>query len=281
MRARSVLRPCPWLSILFAVVAVAAAAAVVQIFSSKAMARGSFGYWLLIVFVGSIITAAITVMIGLVIFESYRAFKFATLYEDVRYGAAVFFFLIRWSHSISFTTAQVIPRYKIGLGKGKGERMGELGNVWLKGGGVTVSVKWGGGGQPLLHRIPGVMTPLPQLALCVCTVCSFGLDVAAAGEGVACPMKRCDLYGITVDGSSLTAVSHQGLFLFSRCRGSQFTERRMVKRINTNADGGTSMQISFGHTYAGGKVSWPLVLPPCPDASRTPHARRHTCCFVR
>ena len=57
------------------------------------MARGSFGYWLLIVFVGSIITAAITVMIGLVIFESYRAFKFATLYEDVRYGAAVFFSL--------------------------------------------------------------------------------------------------------------------------------------------------------------------------------------------
>ncbi len=55
-----------------------------QIFSSKAMPRGSFGYWLLIVFVGTIISTAILVMIGLVIFESYRAFKFATLYDDIR-----------------------------------------------------------------------------------------------------------------------------------------------------------------------------------------------------
>jgi hypothetical protein len=48
------------------------------------MPRGSFGYWLLIVFVGTIISTAILVMIGLVIFESYRAFKFATLYDDIR-----------------------------------------------------------------------------------------------------------------------------------------------------------------------------------------------------
>jgi hypothetical protein len=55
-----------------------------QIFSSEALSRGSIGYWFLIVLVGATITASIAVMIGLVIFESFRAFKFATLYEDVR-----------------------------------------------------------------------------------------------------------------------------------------------------------------------------------------------------
>jgi hypothetical protein len=53
------------------------------------MARGSFGYWALIVFVGTIISTAIVVMIALVIFESYRAFKFATLYDDIRFVGAV------------------------------------------------------------------------------------------------------------------------------------------------------------------------------------------------
>ncbi len=37
-----------------------------------------------------------------------------------------FFPLIHRSHSISFTRAQGIPRYKIGLG---GKRMGELGEI--------------------------------------------------------------------------------------------------------------------------------------------------------
>ena len=60
-----------------------------QIFSSKAMSRGSFGYWALIVFVGTIITTAIVVMIALVIFESYRAFKFANLYDDIRWVACM------------------------------------------------------------------------------------------------------------------------------------------------------------------------------------------------
>jgi hypothetical protein len=48
------------------------------------MARGSVGYWTLIVFVGAIITMSIAIMVALVIFESYRAFKFANLYEDIR-----------------------------------------------------------------------------------------------------------------------------------------------------------------------------------------------------
>ncbi len=63
-----------------------------QIFSSKAMSRGTFGYWLLIVFVGAIITTALVVMIALVIFESYRAFKFANLYDDIRYVCVRFLF---------------------------------------------------------------------------------------------------------------------------------------------------------------------------------------------
>ena len=45
-------------------------------------------------------------------------------------SVCVFFFLIHRSHSISFTRAQGIPKYKIGFGRG--ERLGELGKdrVW-------------------------------------------------------------------------------------------------------------------------------------------------------
>jgi hypothetical protein len=116
------------------------------------MARGSFGYWALIVFVGTIISTAIVVMIALVIFESYRAFKFANLYDDIRYVCFVCFLDCRM----------------------------------------------------LLH----------------CSLTS--LFVAKLGQ----------IHGVVSD----------------------FTERRMVKRIATAADGSTAMQISFGRTYAGGKV---------------------------
>ena len=57
-----------------------------QIFSSKALSPGSFFYWLLIIFVGTTIVLAIVVMAVLVMFESYRAFKYSKLYEDVRWG---------------------------------------------------------------------------------------------------------------------------------------------------------------------------------------------------
>jgi hypothetical protein len=70
--------PCAWLRLLLC-------SCTRQVFSSEALPRGSFGYWLLIVFVGTTITVAIAIMILLVIFESFRAFKFATLYEDVRW----------------------------------------------------------------------------------------------------------------------------------------------------------------------------------------------------
>ena len=46
------------------------------------------------------------------------------------------FFLVRRSHSMSFIRAQGVPKYKIGLGRGKDGRVGE---IWLNGGG-------GGGG---------------------------------------------------------------------------------------------------------------------------------------
>jgi hypothetical protein len=59
--------------------------ALLQVFSSKALAPGSVGYWLLIVLVGSIITLSVLVMLALVVFESYRAMKFATLYTDIRW----------------------------------------------------------------------------------------------------------------------------------------------------------------------------------------------------
>ncbi len=55
-----------------------------QIFSSKALSPGTFFYWLLIIFVGTTIVLAIVVMAVLVMFESYRAFKYSKLYEDVR-----------------------------------------------------------------------------------------------------------------------------------------------------------------------------------------------------
>jgi hypothetical protein len=46
-------------------------------------------------------------------------------------GEHIFFFLIHRSHSISFTRAQGIPKYKIGFGREKdgrvGERLGEGG----------------------------------------------------------------------------------------------------------------------------------------------------------
>jgi hypothetical protein len=47
--------------------------------------RGTCRYWALILFVGGTMTCALLVMLALVIFESYRAFKFATLYDDVRW----------------------------------------------------------------------------------------------------------------------------------------------------------------------------------------------------
>jgi hypothetical protein len=62
----------------------------------------------------------------------------------------VFFSLIHRCHSISFTRAQGIPKYKIGFGRG--ERWESWGQIGLRGVGVTVSVTggWGGGEQPSL-----------------------------------------------------------------------------------------------------------------------------------
>jgi hypothetical protein len=53
-------------------------------------------------------------------------------------ASGAFFFLIHRSHSISFTRAQGIPKYKVGFGRG--ERMVELGKDWLigEGGGVII-----------------------------------------------------------------------------------------------------------------------------------------------
>ncbi len=56
----------------------------VQVFSSDALEHGSFGYWLLIVFVGTTISLSFAAMLGLIVFESFRAFKFASLYDDIR-----------------------------------------------------------------------------------------------------------------------------------------------------------------------------------------------------
>ena len=69
----------------------------------------------------------------------------------VRAGVAacpLFFFLIHRSHSISFTRAQGIPKYKIGFGRG--ERMGELGKYWLRGGGGGVTALTG----PVTGELP-------------------------------------------------------------------------------------------------------------------------------
>ncbi len=54
------------------------------------------------------------------------------------------FSLIHRSHSISFTRAQGIPRYKIGLER---EKDGRVGRDWLRGVGVTVPVTGGGGNK--------------------------------------------------------------------------------------------------------------------------------------
>lgn len=55
-----------------------------QIFTSGALNSSDGFYWVLIVFVGGVITIVILAMFILIIFESYRAFKYSKLYEDVR-----------------------------------------------------------------------------------------------------------------------------------------------------------------------------------------------------
>jgi hypothetical protein len=61
---------------------------------------------------------------------------------------------------------------------------------------------------------------------------------------------------------------------------SDFTERRMVKRVGTGANGASAMQIGFGHTYAGGKVGStvpPLAVHVTPPQSLTGSAPRAWC----
>ena len=60
---------------------------------------------------------------------------------------ACFFFLIHRSHSISFTRAQGIPKYKIGFGREKDGRVGER---LVEGGGGHGARDGGWGEQPSL-----------------------------------------------------------------------------------------------------------------------------------
>jgi hypothetical protein len=69
-------------------------------------------------------------------------------------GAQAFFFRIHRSHSISFTRAQGIPKYKIGFGREKDGRVCVgVSRVVVVGGGVGGGGGGGGGGGAL---------PLPQ-----------------------------------------------------------------------------------------------------------------------
>ncbi len=52
----------------------------VQVFSSGAIPIGSASYWFLIVFVAGVIALAIAAMIGIIAFESFRAFRYSGLY---------------------------------------------------------------------------------------------------------------------------------------------------------------------------------------------------------
>jgi hypothetical protein len=56
-----------------------------QMFTSGAVRDGSAGFWALVVFVGGVISFAILAMFVLIGFETVRAFRFAHLYQDIRY----------------------------------------------------------------------------------------------------------------------------------------------------------------------------------------------------
>ena len=52
-------------------------------FSSGGVHEGSWLYWLLIVFVAGVISLSILVMFILILFESYRALRYSTLYRTL------------------------------------------------------------------------------------------------------------------------------------------------------------------------------------------------------
>ncbi len=143
-----------------------------QVFSSNALSHGSFGYWVLIVFVGSVISLSLFVMTAIIVFESYRALKFSALYEFARYGSCVVLF--------SFSV------------RGRGRLCGGLATCC-------------GAAHAWTRSDP---------------------------DAVACVARR-------------------------RGCGSDFAERKMVKRINTSAEGSTAMQIGFSSSIGGprGRVS--------------------------
>ena len=54
-----------------------------MIFSSGALTQGSWGSWLLTVFVAGVISLSILVMIILILFESFRAVRYSNLYRSL------------------------------------------------------------------------------------------------------------------------------------------------------------------------------------------------------
>jgi hypothetical protein len=87
------------------------------------------------------------------------------------------FFSYHRFHSISFTRAQGIPKYKIGFGRER--RMGELGRDWLRGVGVTVPVT--------LVTVLLPCAPLP-LASCTCACGQCGLWIR---QWLSTPAGKC------------------------------------------------------------------------------------------
>ncbi len=103
---------------------------------------------------------------------------------EVQVDLAVFFlFFLHTSHSISFTRAQGIPKYKIGFGREKDGRVGER---LVEGGGGHGARDGGWGEQLYHHRRPGAgMTPSQTLPVTV----SASMTDPSPGAGGS--LRRC------------------------------------------------------------------------------------------